>query len=623
MERLLRRFRRGGGDPNVTRIRRRQTLVRHLSALISLINLALFVAGYVWMLVIPLPNLGRFTYIDENALQPGQVTTYFDWGNVHTADLYLTELESLRDSNATSAERASYITTQFKRLGLPAASQAYKFDANAGSLKGVNAYAAFPSPRSSGTEAIVISASWLSRSGNDTLNLRGIATILALADYLKKYSLWAKDLVFVVSDGYLDGMQAWLNAYHSTPQSNLKAEELTLTSGVIWTALHIDYPGHSFSHLGIFHEGVNGRLTNQDLVNSFERIARSSGVPTVLYDHIDWRDNAASRAELEIIPPWVPSFLRDNHDVQTYAFQAKNVLRHVGYQARGQPSGVHGLFHQFRIDSFTIFAVPATGPHGFHAIGRIVESTLRTANNLLERLHASFFFYILTGPYRFLKIGLFLPSAILISVAMMFSGLKIWTDAGWVRDDSPTDNKTNSPQEQWTTRKRPVLSVLRVMISTHIIGALVFWLITRSVVINSQSLLALIFLGVSTLPMVFVTLFPSPSAAVPTSSVLKAFSLCLASTVISTTAVLNFSLAALLAILLGVPMTSARRIDSVPIGVAVSLMYTSLAFGWLVWPQAELRSAVWNWDILGVWTAPFISIVYAPLMLQSSIVCLS
>lgn len=121
------------------------------------------------------------------------------------------------------------------------------------------------------------------------------------------------------------------------------------------------------------------------------------------------------------------------------------------------------------------------------SIRRIVESTLRTANNLLERLHASFFFYILTGPYRFLKIGLFLPSAILISVAMMFSGLKIWTDAGWVRDDSPTDSKTNPPQEQWTTRKRPVLSVLRVMVSTHIIGALVFWLITRSVVINSQS----------------------------------------------------------------------------------------------------------------------------------------
>lgn len=36
-------------------------------------RLLLLVVGYAWMLAIPLPNLGRNTYIDENALQPGQV----------------------------------------------------------------------------------------------------------------------------------------------------------------------------------------------------------------------------------------------------------------------------------------------------------------------------------------------------------------------------------------------------------------------------------------------------------------------------------------------------------------------------------------------------------------------
>ena len=32
------------------------------------------------------------------------------------------------------------------------------------------------------------------------------------------YSLWAKDLVFVMSDGYLDGMQAWITTYHGEAQ---------------------------------------------------------------------------------------------------------------------------------------------------------------------------------------------------------------------------------------------------------------------------------------------------------------------------------------------------------------------------------------------------------------------
>lgn len=34
---------------------------------------------------------------------------------------------------------------------------------------------------------------------------------------------------------------------------DLEAESLNLAPGVIWNALNIDYPGHSFSHLGVFY----------------------------------------------------------------------------------------------------------------------------------------------------------------------------------------------------------------------------------------------------------------------------------------------------------------------------------------------------------------------------------
>jgi glycosylphosphatidylinositol transamidase len=74
------------------------------------------------MLAVPSPRLGRGTYIDENALQPGQVcsssyrlllqefmnmlqvNTYWSWGDVHNADLYLAQLEGLRDANSTSEQ---------------------------------------------------------------------------------------------------------------------------------------------------------------------------------------------------------------------------------------------------------------------------------------------------------------------------------------------------------------------------------------------------------------------------------------------------------------------------------------------------------------------------------------
>ena len=64
-------------------------------------------------------------------------------------------------------------------------------------ISGTNAYAVLSSPRTSGTEAILLSASWLSQSGPDdgALNLRGVSTILALSAFLKRLSI-----VFLVFD---------------------------------------------------------------------------------------------------------------------------------------------------------------------------------------------------------------------------------------------------------------------------------------------------------------------------------------------------------------------------------------------------------------------------------------
>lgn len=195
----------------------------------------------------------------------------------------------------------------------------------------------------------------------------------------------------------------------SISHPDMHADSLQLTSGVIWTALNIDYPGHSFSHLGIFWgecfyalpaslglktraEGLNGRLPNQDLLNSFRVISQNTaGVPVLLYDNYDPNDN--SWQDTPVIS-WFPSILRNNKRVKNYVYRARNLLRHFGYQARGHPSGVHGLLHQyanllslpdhrqptffrFHIDAFTIFAVPAAGPHGFHGIGRYTDSFTR------------------------------------------------------------------------------------------------------------------------------------------------------------------------------------------------------------------------------------------------------
>ena len=95
-------------------------------------------------------------------------------------------------------------------------------------------------------------------------------------------------------------------------------------------------------------EGLNGRLPNQDLINSFRLVSTyTGGVPVLLYDHRDPREVPHLESQLSIIPSWLPDLIRKQDAVKEYGFRAKNILKHVGYQARGQTNGVHGLLHRY------------------------------------------------------------------------------------------------------------------------------------------------------------------------------------------------------------------------------------------------------------------------------------
>lgn len=108
----------------------------------------------------------------------------------------------------------------------------------------------------------------------------------------------------------------------------------------------------------------------------------------------------------------------------------------------------------------------------------------------------------------------------------------------------------------------------------------------------------------------------SPDDAAPVHIILKSINLCLASTVISVTSVINFSLAATLVVLLGVPL-----IKSGP-GRLKNLRaagYCILGLGWLLFMPQEVQQALWDWEVLRAWFAPFVCMVYVPLVVQAGI----
>ena len=90
-------------------------------------------------------------------------------------------------------------------------------------------------------------------------------------------------------------------------------------------------------------------------------------------------------------------------------------------------------------------------------------------NNLLERLHASFFFYIMTSMTSFLKIGHYLPAVLLISVGTMFNALALWVDAGWREE-------LGEKSAEWVRQGRSVLEPMEAMLVAHAMGLLAFYL---------------------------------------------------------------------------------------------------------------------------------------------------
>jgi GPI-anchor transamidase subunit GAA1 len=107
-----------------------------------------------------------------------------------------------------------------------------------------------------------------------------------------------------------------------------------------------------------------------------------------------------------------------------------------------------------------------------------MESSLRTANNLLERLHASFFFYLLTGPGTFVAIGKYLPSVVLVGIGMELNGLQAWVASGW-------ESTRCGSRPSWHRRRRPLFSVLGLMFATHAFGYASLLFMTSHVVVSA------------------------------------------------------------------------------------------------------------------------------------------
>ncbi|KAM6478963.1 Gaa1-like protein [Trichoderma sp. SZMC 28011] len=340
-------------------------------------------------------------------------------------------------------------------FGVKVGRQNYTYHSAGEIYSGENVYGILQAPRGDATEAIVLVAAW--KSIDEQLNRNGVALVLTLARYFKRWSLWSKDIILLLPPDSTTGTQAWVDAYHDAHDSKYIAP-LPLKSGALQGALAIDYPfEHRYHELHIIYDGTNGQLPNLDLINSIVNIAGGQmGIETTVQQMAGHTDS--------------------------YQDRLQTMLRGMLYQGLGYPTGPHSSFIPYHVDAITL--QPAgEGWHDEMAMGRVVEGSFRSLNNLLEHLHQSFFFYLLMQKNRFVSIGTYLPSAMLVAANFTIMAIFLWVKSGQPiakreATDKPKGDISEGKGVSITTPSSPptvernLLSPLALVATCHSISAI-------------------------------------------------------------------------------------------------------------------------------------------------------
>ncbi|CAD6209732.1 GSCOCG00010820001-RA-CDS [Cotesia congregata] len=401
----------------------------------KLICFLMYIAGVTWISVLALPVFNDNTYFSENALLPGLVTkqSNLDASAKQFHQELLHEMKRYPDGMPYS-----WILAKMNQLHLDV--YTHNFTLNYPFKKqqflGQNVYGIVRAPKAASTEAIIVSVPYRPISSAHLTTAPSIALLLAFAKFCRKQKYWAKDIVFLVTEHEQLGMQAWLDAYHgvvSGQEDVLIPGDLSGRAGSIQAAINLELHAMKISYIDVKVEGLNGQLPNLDLFNLAQNMIKKEEIRRSFQQKFD-------------------IYHRDKFKRWWYYFNTLSSM--ILTQATGVPTGNHGLFHRYGIEAITLEGFERTHERGneanFNQLGRVVESIIRSLNNLLERFHQSFFFYLLPSTDRYISIGLYMPSLVLIVGSLFIKAFSMWLKL----QDLPTNSEKDKTSKAKSTNNQ-------------------------------------------------------------------------------------------------------------------------------------------------------------------------
>lgn len=385
---------------------RRRALARLVLRLNAPLCVLSYAAGIAWFLALAFPPLTQRTYMSENAMGSTMVEEQFAAGD-RARGLARDFAAQRRRSGALPV---AWLERTMRSVGLEVYTQSFSrklpFPDETHErymVSGTNVYGILRAPRAASTESLVLTAP----CGPDSANSQAVGLLLALAAHFRGQIYWAKDIIFLVTEQDLLGTEAWLEAYHDVNITGMQSSPLQGRAGAIQAAVALELSSDVVTSLDVAVEGLNGQLPNLDLLNLFQTFCQKGGLLCTLQGKLQPQDWTAGDGPLQGL---------------------RTMLLMVLQQASGRPQGPHGLFLRYRVEALTIRGINSFRQYKYDlvAVGKALEGVFRKLNHLLERLHQSFFFYLLPALSRFVSIGLYMPAAGFLLLVLGLKALELW-----------------------------------------------------------------------------------------------------------------------------------------------------------------------------------------------------
>ncbi|XP_048867072.1 glycosylphosphatidylinositol anchor attachment 1 protein [Brienomyrus brachyistius] len=432
-------------DPN-----RRRALTTLLTRLNTPLCVVCYLAGVAWFMGLAFQPFTLRTYMSENAMGSTMVEEHFPAGERALA----MGREFAAHKKQAGGMPVDWLVKAMQAKGLEVFTQTFSRtlpfpDENKERymVRGTNVYGILRAPRAPRTEALVLSAP-CSPQGNE----QAVGLLLGLAQYFRGQVYWAKDIIFLVNEHDLIGMQAWLEGYHHTNSTGMSWTPLHGRGGSIQAALTLELSSDVVTSLDLVLEGLNGQLPNLDLANLFYAFCQKINVLCTIQGKLQRND-------------W--------DSVAGYSHAVQTMLLMVLKQASGRPWGDHGLFLRYHIEAATIRGINSFRQYKTDAttVGRLIEGMYRKLNNLLERLHQSYFFYLLPSLSHFVSIGYYMPAFGLLILIPLLRALDLW-----VQLEGAAPSAVDGLVEGEQPSSPGFLSVMTPVVISHLTGVALYTL---------------------------------------------------------------------------------------------------------------------------------------------------